>query len=238
MITTEQVKDYLNSNPDLKFSSPLKNVVKLAGGFTNYVYRLNFDDDSSYILKYFCNLQSIDLKTNVNQNRYFVEKECLRLLGNHKLLENTRVRIPELFYTDDKHFVLVMQDAGKQTKTLLDVFNSKFQIDEELVNLLASEIFKFSQFLSSKCGITPLTHKQLFESSWSLLRGYFLPMFPREAKRFNLENELSSHLQKADRILQVPEHGEGVFTFGDLWPSTLRIIYLINLFKITFLNLS
>ena len=221
MKTIELVVDYLNSNTELKFKSPLKTVIKLSGGFTNHVYRLNFQDDSSYILKYYSNLQSLDQTTSVNQNRYFVEKECLKQLGNHKLLEETRTRIPELFYTDDSNFVMVMQDAGKKTKTLLEVFNAKFQTDnlDGLVDLLAQEIFNFSKFLSSKCGITPMTHKELFKSSWSLLRGYYLPMFPKEAKRFNLENELSIHLQKANSILKVPEENEGVLTFGDLWPS-------------------
>jgi len=227
MKTIELVKDYVQTNIDLKFTSALKSVVKLSGGLTNYVYRLNFEDNSSFVLKYYPNVQSHDAVTNVSQNRYFIEKECLKLLGNHALLEETRLRIPKLFFTDDSNFVLVMQDAGRETKTLMEILSSKLHTENltDLIDLFASEICKFSKFLLSTCGVTRLTHKTFFESSWNLIRGYYVTMLPNEAKKYDLEKELSAHLQKVDHIFQVPGQNEGVFTFGDLWPSMLILIF-------------
>ena len=136
-----------------KFTVKLKNIQRLNGGSVNYVYRLTFDNNSTVILKYFPNHLAIDKDVKMNQKRYCVEKDALKLLGDHCFLEKTHTRIPKLLYFDDNNFIIVMQDAGKQCKTLL-----KFLLNQtphtahsqKIIDILAKEIYNFSIFLSKK----------------------------------------------------------------------------------------
>ena len=51
------------------------------------------------------------------------------------------------------------------------------------------------------------------------MQDFYIPFYSKGAKEFNLEAELSIHLKKAAQILTPPSGQNGVFTFGDLWPS-------------------
>ena len=191
-------------------------------------------------MKYFPNHLAIDKDVKMNQKRYFVEKDALKLLGDHCFLEKTHTRIPKLLYFDDNNFIIVMQDAGKQCKTLL-----KFLLNQtphtahsqKIIDILAKEIYNFSIFLSNS-GINPQTHSVPFknESAWSIFKEHLIPLYRAEAKRFNLESDLEVVLNE---LTQPPKEHSGFFVFGDLWPSRIMInlilIPIILFFEIIFL---
>ena len=113
----ESVKTYIDSQNDWIFKAKLQEVVKLSGGVSNYVYRIIFQDNTTAVLKYFPNFLAFDRTVQMSQNRYFVEKEVLKILGNHEELQNSRLRVPKLLYFDDSKYIIIMEDAGQQTKT-------------------------------------------------------------------------------------------------------------------------
>ena len=224
----ESVKTYIDSQNDWIFKAKLQEVVKLSGGLANYVYRLIFQDKTTAVLKYFSNFLAFDRTVQMSQNRYFVEKEVLKILGNHEELQNSRLRVPKLLYFDDSKYIIIMEDAGQQTKTLLDCLKAdQPPLSNEIIDLLAKEIFQFLQFLRNKSGISLSTHKDPLEniSVWNIFRSYSIPLYNSEAKRFNLENELKIHLDKANELLQQPSNDEGSFVYGDLWPSNFSLFY-------------
>ena len=224
MNSIEGVILFINTTKECPFSSKVKSLKTLSGGLVNYVYRLTLQDESTVILKYFPAYLAVDKSIEMNQNRYFVEKEALKLLGDHELLANNHFRIPKLIYFDDQEYLLAMQDAGVETKTLFDYLKLQNCTDvsqsEEMIDFLAKELFNFSVFLKNS-GITPTTHQEPFknEALWIKLRSYLIPLYSSEATRFNLENELKIFIEKANELLKCPSDGVGILVFGDLWPS-------------------
>lgn len=97
METAEAVRGYVEANKD-KFpfnKSPLKNVTWLPGGYVNFVYRLEFEDNSSVILKNYPRSFSFNKNKNwkdrppmddipVPTSRYFAEK--VRILFTYYLI--------------------------------------------------------------------------------------------------------------------------------------------------------
>ena len=91
------------------FQSKLIDVKKLSGGLVNHVYRLVFENNSTAVLKYFPKFLAFDNTVEMSQNRYFIEKTALELIGNNEHLQNTLVRVPKLLYSSDKHFTIIME---------------------------------------------------------------------------------------------------------------------------------
>ena len=186
----------------------------------NYVYRLIFEDKTSAVLKYFPNFLSVNRAVQMSQKRYFVEKEALKLIGDHEELLNSHIKVPKLLYFDDSNYVLIMEDGGHHTKTLLECLKAdKPLVSKEIIDLLAKEIFQFLKFLKIKSGISLSTHKDPFlnKSSWTSLRSYLIPLCLSEAKRYNLENELKIHLDKVNEFIYQPSKEEGSLVFGGFW---------------------
>jgi hypothetical protein len=121
-----------------------------------------------------------------------------------------------------------MEDAGKHTKTLFQILKADIDAKnvnlEELINKLAKKIHHFSKFLTNKSGISAVSHKSQFENktAWDIKQTYYIPLFKSEAKKYELEEVLKAHIDKAEELLKPPSDGEGVFAFGDLWPSNYR----------------
>lgn len=84
METIEAVKEYVEANKN-KFpfnKSPLKNVTWLPGGYVNFVYRLEFEDNSSAVLKHYPSFFSFSKSKDwsnvapmpIPTSRYYAEK--------------------------------------------------------------------------------------------------------------------------------------------------------------------
>ena len=223
METLDAVRDYMSNLKNEQFKSPLKEVIKLNGGLANFVYRLKFEDGSTAVLKYYPAFLAFDRTLAMSQKRSIVEKEALRILGDHELLRDSRIRVAKLLYFDNINYVIIMQDAGEHTKTLFEFVKKEapHAHANEIIDLFAKELAQFSKFLREKSGITPATHKEPFanETGWSILQSYMIPVYTNEAKSFNLEKECAVHLARANAVLQEPSGDDGYFMFGDLWPS-------------------
>ena len=238
MESLELVEGYIKAKENFPIKSKLVHVEKLSGGLANYVYRLGFEDKSTVILKYYPRFLSSDRTIEVSQNRYFVEKAALELLGDNEEIKNS-LRVPKLIFSEDSAHILVMEDAGKHTKTLFEILKAntdaqKVNLDELICNL-AKKIHHFSKFLTEKSGISASSHKSQFENktAWDIKQTYYIPLFRSEAEKYELSEELAPHLAKAKEILKPPSDDEGVFVFGDLWPSNY---YLIKKVFFSFFN--
>lgn len=224
MESLESVESYINEKKDFPIKSKLVETKKLSGGLVNFVYRLVYENKETAILKYFPTFLASNRSIEMSQNRYFVEKAALELLGNNEELK-TSIRVPKLLYSDDNAFVLVMEDAGEHTKSLFQILQTKTDAKEvnlgELITKLAKELHNFSKFLSEKSGISPTSHKSQFEnkSAWDIKQTYFIPLYKNEAKKYELETELQQHIDKAEEIVKPPSDDKGVLVIGDLWQS-------------------
>ncbi len=88
--SVEKVIEYLSSEsvkPNLPFTFDKLDVKRLAGGYINYTYRIKYDNNNTVIMKNYpifaaCSVEVplFEGKT-VPIERYFVEKETLRILG-------------------------------------------------------------------------------------------------------------------------------------------------------------
>ena len=230
MESLESVKCYINVKNDFPIKSKLVEIKKLSGGFVNYVYRLVFENKETAIIKSFPPFLSSNNSIELSQNRYFAEKAALEFLGNNEELKLS-IRVPKLLYFDDNAFVLGMEDAGEHTKSLYEILQTNKDIEnvnkEELIKKLAKKIHHFSKFLTENVDISASSHKSKFENktAWDLIQTYFIPLFKSEAEKYELNEELAPHLAKAKEIFKPPSDGEGVFVFGDLWPSNFIFRY-------------
>jgi len=131
-----------------------------------------------------------------------------------------------LFYADDEAHMLIMEDAGENSKTLFQLLKNENTESDVLVPFIAEQIKKFSTFLSDKSGIKAKTHLEEFRNStaWQIIPSYYSQVFKTQAKELGLEDELQAHLNKID-IFTEPnyENSDPVFIFGDLWPNSILI---------------
>lgn len=240
METVEEVRKFVEANKD---KEPFKNrtlnqVTILSGGLVNYVFRLEFDDRTSVIVKYYPRFLSSDKTVEMSQSRYFVEKTALTLLNDQPWTRdnpNSLVRTPKVLLTDDDSFVLVMQDAGKNTKTLLEHLKNNEALikDETLISQIARDIFDFSNYLSFKSGISWETHSNILEnrSALQIIGGYVCRFCEEQSKRLNLQTELEPYLKNLRKSFcafqdldEVKKQGlERVLSFGDLWPNSILV---------------
>lgn len=240
MDSVEAVRKFAEKHHDKKpfVRRKLTEVKKVSGGLANYVFRLEFDDHTSVIAKYYAPYLAFDKTIEMSQDRYFVEKAALTLLKEHpwtKTNHDSIVRTPRVLLTDDESFVIVMEDAGSHTKTLLEHLKNNENLikDEVLITQIAKDLHDFSNYLSTKSGITWETHADVFENKSTLEKiGKYISLFSEEqAKKLNLQNELDKYLkclQKCFFSFQDPdaarEQGlKRVFSFGDLWPNSILV---------------
>ena len=240
METIDSVKEFFEAN---KTKAPfagksLKDVKTLSGGLVNYVYRLEFDDGSTVILKYYPRYLSSDKTVEMSQNRYFVEKISLTLLGEQPWTKHnpkSMIRTPKVLLSDDANFVLVMEDAGPASKTLLDHLKNDENLIGEYSKLsqIAKDIHEFCDFVSNKSEIHWETHSNELENrpASQIIGGYVCRFCVHEAKRLNVEHELEGYLKLINTAFRTFEDQElvkqlglrKVFAFGDLWPNSILV---------------
>jgi hypothetical protein len=86
MDTVESVKAYIEANKGKNpfDQSPLKSVQQLSGGYVNFVYRLEFENSTTSILKNYPSYFSFDKSKSLklSTGRYFAEKVKIYVLYN------------------------------------------------------------------------------------------------------------------------------------------------------------
>jgi hypothetical protein len=144
------------------------------------------------------------------------------------------IRTAKLYHSDDEKFVLVMEDAGLNTKSLTKYLEKGPNLieDEVLLEKIASDIHEFCVYLNDKSGITLATHRDQLENRESSYAAYaqLRTIFEGQSKAFNLEVELApsvSSFWKALRPFDDPDVAKSreglkqVFIFGDMWPNSI-----------------
>ena len=224
MESLELVEVYINAKENFPIKSKLVEIKKLSGGLVNYLYRLVFENKETAILKNFPTFFSSNKSIEFSQNRYFVEKAALELLGNNEELKNS-IRVPKLLYYDDNAFVLVMEDAGEHAKSLFQILQANKDLEnvnkENLIKKLANKIHIFSRFLTEKSGVSAKTHKNFFANNYAkdLTKTHFMPLLKSVSKKFELEKELQHHIDKSEKLMELPIDDNAVLVNGDLWPG-------------------
>ncbi|KAJ3100608.1 Protein tyrosine phosphatase domain-containing protein 1 [Phlyctochytrium planicorne] len=217
MITPEEAAEFINS-PECQTilaKGPIipQNITRLAGGLANFVYRLTFADSTTAVLKYFPPYLAINPSVAFSQERYFAEKECLKLFGGtHGLL-----CIPRIIHSNDAAYTIIMEDAGKDLSTLLDHLRTS-NVSESLFPSLAQSLHAFYQTMKS----TPPTAAFSNPSVWSILNNHVAGSYRRRAKQLNIESNLEPYLSQA-KPFTPPEPGQGHPIQGDLWPNSIVI---------------
>lgn len=92
MNTVESVKSYIEANKEkIPFGKvQLKNVKQLSGGFSNFVYRLEFEDNTTSIFKHFTSYFPIDHSLKLSTSLYFVEK--VKIFENFRTIDLKKIR--------------------------------------------------------------------------------------------------------------------------------------------------
>jgi thiamine kinase-like enzyme len=234
MASIQLVKEYLDTKQDFPVKAKLIDVKILSGGLANNVYRLLFEDNSSMVLKHYPEF-IVSQNLRMSQNRYFVEKEALRLLSsNIDLINHTIIRVPKLVYSDDNAFILIMQYCGETAIPLFQFLKLNNNITsyeslkrDEMISMIAHELFKFSDFLSDKSEIKHETHDKPFlnEPAQHVLSNFYPSLHRSQAKLFELENEILPLIAQAENEdNERKKHSENdVFVFGDLWPNSILV---------------
>lgn len=171
--TVGSIKSYFEAKNPLP-GRKLLDVKALSGGLCNFIFRLYFNDSSTAILKYFGKNVAFN-EAAIDQSRYFMEKNGLNSFGSHPYFTihrsnypqsiASKLRIPNLFYSDDSAFLLIMEDAGENAQPL-GTFLMKSEksgcITPEMIELFAEGIYEFLTFLSEKSNVTFSEHKVNF----------------------------------------------------------------------------
>ena len=225
METIELVLSNFESLKNKPFNSKLVNVKKLSGGLVNHVYRLVFENNTTAIMKYFPKFLAFDNNVEMSQDRYFVEKTALELIGNNECFQDTLVRVPKLLYSNDENFTIIIQDVGESKKTLfecLKISNEMSTSDlEKFLTLISKGVYQFSKLISEKLNIKIETHR-VFEKKPK--PPYISSVFYDQLKKYNLDKELEQYSERIQRWLQIPsEFTNSVFVFGDLWPNSILV---------------
>lgn len=216
---------------DLPNKTGITSVVKLSGGLINYVYRLEFEDKSTAILKHYSSLMSSDNNVEISQKRYHAEKAALELINKNIFFKEnfSFIKVPKLLYFNDDLYFILMEDAGKTSISLFDFLKSdnKIELDRinKLIHIFSKELVSFLKFLTEKSKITPRTHKKEFEneSVWNMINNYVCELCLNQAKLYNLQNELKPYLEFMEKRYKPVSDDEGVFVLGDLWPNSILI---------------
>lgn len=233
METIESVRDYIEANKaKAPFNeSPLKNVQMLLGGYINYVYRLEFVNSITMVLKYYPPQFRIHREIQMPQDRYFVEKTALMMLEQRPLTgvnSQTIVRTPKVFYYDDQAYAIVMEDAGVNTCTLTDCLKKGGgeSLGKEFLTKLAKGIHEFSSYLNSLTNDMSAEHRSILENNraFDLVTGIIRKNCQDQTKRLGLESDLEPYLKAAT---STTENGtnvkERVLVCGDLWPNSILV---------------
>jgi len=238
----DQVKLYVeNIKNDLKLGKNLSlkdyvlaDVKTLSGGLVNYVYRVSFQSSTNtntttFILKYFPSYLAIDKSVAFSQARYHVEKSALNLLTGSPWLSINKqsiARTPQLFFSDDQNYVIIMEDVGEKAQTLLNLLTRNSSLKNQLITQIAQEIKFFIEYLTKHSDITPINHIEFENKSVSnMLDRYWKGMWHTQAVSLNLESELDDYLKISESLFEAPDLSTDsvVWTFGDLWPNSILI---------------
>jgi hypothetical protein len=174
-------------------------------------------------------------KNEIPQDRYFVEKSALLILGDDKCFSDCRVRTPKIYSFDDDQFVLVMEDCGQQAITLDEFLLNSYKlpdsikVDDEkayvddIVDLFSVEFSKFLKKLAFESKIQYSTHKDDFKMAEmiSKFKELFKPILSSRSKEMNLESELEYFIENNTRIEEPDENSH--FCNGDCWPNGILI---------------
>jgi hypothetical protein len=133
LTTVSAVKSYLatqTASHSINYPLPaVAEVTTVLGGTTNFVYRLTFEhpytthgldgarEFQSAILKHATEYLFSDPKTPFAVRRQKFEAESLRRLPPKLSAQSKAIQIPELFYFDEEHAVLVMEDLCPPSQT-------------------------------------------------------------------------------------------------------------------------
>lgn len=231
METIESVFDYVSSKIEFPIKSKLIQVLELSGGSVNYVYRLKFEDETSYVLKQFPSFLSVHKALPVSPKRYMVEKAALEVFNDQpwRLKKTDSIlRTPKLIFSDDDSKVLLMEDAGQDAKLFVNLLKENSGLDLKYANLLAKEIKNFMDFIAMDFGISPETH-EIFknESAWEIISGYFTLSWFHQANMLKMEKEFEPYLSKAKEL--TIKSKDDVFLLGDLSVNSILIDQVNNL---------
>ena len=234
MASSELVREYFDTKDDFPIKSKIIDIKGLSGGMVNHVFRITFEDNYTVVLKYYPDYVAANREVKMSQKRYFVEKEALRLLStNEYLLNQTIIRVPKLIFHDDDAHILIMEDAGVKSISLFeflkltDVSNDLSSKRNEIIEKIAHELFKFSDFLSNKSQISHSTHDDPFlnEATREILNNWMQNSFRSQSKEFNIEKELEPFIRQTEELEKKRQQnpGDDVFVYGDLWPNSILI---------------
>ena len=233
----EAVLNYFDVNRSkLPFETRIADATKLPGGYTNFVFRLRFEDNSTAVLKYYVSwtiqLNNVASKKRVSQN-YLSEKRALQLLSDTSK-HFGMIRAPKLYSFDDDLFYLIMEDCGdERAVTLTDMLSNKYQLPDSLntgdekknnkivenfLKRLAADLRKFTHNIAN---LSPETHGTDFRSSQFWIdrsQAYYL-LIREVANDLDMQKELEPFY---DLTFEQPTT-DAHFVHGDLWPNGIII---------------
>lgn len=233
-IYVENIKNSLKlGQNDLRLKKYIVTDIKLlSGGLVNYVYRISFEtskNKATVILKYFPPFLAINKSVAFSQERYHVEKSALSLLTDSpwlKINQGSIARTPQLFYSDDQNYVIIIEDVGEKAQTLLNLLTKNSKLNNQLITQLAKEVKFFIEYLTKYSGITPVNHIEFENKPVSdMLDIYWKRTWQVQSVSLSLEAELASYLKISGSLFEAPNltTDSVVWTFGDLWPNSILI---------------
>ncbi len=201
----------------------LTEVIALEGGLANFIYRIRYKEGTAVLKCFPPYIRQIPTLA-FDRKRYFVEKTALDILS--KQTWSKHVRVPTLLYACDEAYLLVMEDAGENHKTLLEYMDNRNtnqpgkERDAALIKRFSSEVSAFMLGMQKLNLNKEQRHVFRNAAAWSVLKQYSRTAYADCANRYEISREMQPFMQ---HIPPMEETEEGWLCHGDLWPNSFVI---------------
>eukprot|EP00834_Sanchytrium_tribonematis_P001713 NODE_44_length_33449_cov_1.575742.p13 type:complete len:331 gc:universal NODE_44_length_33449_cov_1.575742:23233-24225(+) len=184
--------------------------IRLKGGAVNYVYRIGLES-TSVILKHYGPTLASNKEFPFSQDRYFVEKEALLKFSS---ISTKDFKVPKLLYFKDEDYVIIMEDAGEDSISLMTYFKkNEHHLDMDNID---TKIINFLLKLNS------IDVKRLSPIFKNTLARQTVSTFYKNLQIYVEKSKSESLLHySGSKMPAIP--ASPVIIFGDLWPNSLHI---------------
>jgi 5-methylthioribose kinase len=151
--------------------------------------------------------------------------------GNLSFNENltNKIHIPRVYYSNDKDFVIIMEDIGEETHLLSQWLSAKHS-DSDIMTMVV-DLVGFLQVMHKQTKQAINTEDSRMLSVFlnpegvKIIKDYYYQQFPQTVSRLcpNLKGELEDILKQVKNFISVEENsltGETLL-MGDFWPNSI-----------------
>jgi hypothetical protein len=212
---------------------------RINGGMVNFVFRIWIEANpiNSFVVKHYQPYLSSAPEVSLSCERYFVEKAALHEMTRSATRES--FRIPKLVEFNDENHILLLEDCGKDLKSLFDFMRSPLIKDHtfreiqphlDLIIDSVKGLFFLMQRISKSIDFKPMNYYS--KGTFDIISDYIYGEYENRVKEFPLLQKYIPFVKEEKQFFQetyqnfyrnafhnLPD--QYPLTFGDMWPSAI-----------------